>query len=226
MRSVLVVLALLLASWPSPGLAQEAPPADEARAKELYANGQRLYDEGYYEQAIAAWKEAYALSSRPALLYNVSNAYERLGKLQEALDTLNLYRAFASGDEAATLDRRIAVLERRLAEQRAAPLPPAPVVASPSLVPDATPPAVTRRARPGVAAVGGGTTLLFGVVAAATYASSRAWIEEGDRERYERFRPINNAALGLAGASLAVTGIGLAPVWTDGGPAFVGTARF
>lgn len=222
MRSILLLTALLTTA-PSAWAQDPASPEADARAKELYGNGQRLYDEGYYEQAIAAWKEAYALSSRAALLFNISNAYERLGKLQEALDTLNLYRAYATGDEAATLDRRIAVLERRLAEQRAAA--PTPVVLPPAVVVE--PPIVSaKRGRPLVAAGGAVAAIGFGAVAVGTYANSRAWIDAADRDRYEQIRPINNAAVGLAGASLVVTGIGLVPIWTDDGPALVGAARF
>lgn len=103
----------------------------DARAMELYDNGVVLYDEGLYEDAIVAWESAYRLSERPALLYNVANAEERLGRYQEALDHLNRYRAYATADERVTLDRRITNLERRLEEQalrvNETPLPgPAP----------------------------------------------------------------------------------------------------
>jgi tetratricopeptide (TPR) repeat protein len=93
-----------------------ADDTDDARARELYDNGATLYDEGRYEDAIAAWEEAYRLSNRPTLLFNIAQAEERLGRYREALDHLNRYRAFASSNERETLDRRIANLERRLAE--------------------------------------------------------------------------------------------------------------
>lgn len=93
-----------------------ADETDDARARELYDNGATLYDEGRYEDAIAAWEEAYRLSNRATLLFNIAQAEERLGRYREALDHLNRYRAFASSSERETLDRRIANLERRLAE--------------------------------------------------------------------------------------------------------------
>jgi hypothetical protein len=93
--------------------------ADKARAKELFDNGQILYDEGRYDDAVTAWQESYRLSGYPDLLFNISNAYERAGKYTEALDTLNKYRAYASADERATLDRRIAGLQERKAAQDA-----------------------------------------------------------------------------------------------------------
>ena len=73
----LCLLTLLAAVAPE-ALAQDA--TTEARAKELYENGAALYEEGRYEEAILAWEEAYRLSSRPVLLFNIANAYERLGR--------------------------------------------------------------------------------------------------------------------------------------------------
>lgn len=99
---------------------------DDARARELYENGAILYDEGRYEDAVAAWNEAYRISQRPGLLYNIANAEERLGRYKEALDHLNRYRAFAEVSERETLDRRIANLERRLSETPGPSGTPAP----------------------------------------------------------------------------------------------------
>jgi len=102
---------------------------DDARAREFYENGALLYEEGRYADAIVAWEEAYKMSERPLLLYNIANAQERLGQWRAALETLNRYRVYAPAEERDRLDRRIANLERRLEEQ-AAPQPavvPAPV---------------------------------------------------------------------------------------------------
>ncbi len=95
----------------------------EPRARELYQNGVILYDEGRYEDAILAWEEAYRLSPRPLLLFNMANALERLAQWQEALDTLSRYRAFARTDEREALDRRIRNLERRLELSQDNPTP-------------------------------------------------------------------------------------------------------
>ncbi len=122
-RSTILIASLLCSVGvipPMPLAAQE--PAlrafeeenPDARARELYENGVILYKEGRYEDAIAAWREAWRLSRRPALLYNIANAQERLGQWKEALETLNRYRAFARASEREALDRRIRNLERRL----------------------------------------------------------------------------------------------------------------
>lgn len=119
MRKLLTLAFLLGLGAPGSALAQDDPwdsQDPEARAKELYQNGAILYEEGRYEDAVVAWDEAYRLSQRPALLYNIANAQERLGLWQEALDTLNRYRAYAGAGQRDSLDRRIANLERRLSD--------------------------------------------------------------------------------------------------------------
>lgn len=112
---------LLLSVCLQPLLAQAQAEDDESRARELFQNGVILYEEAQYEDAIIAWREAYRLSEAPVLLFNISDAWERLGNLEEALSFLNRYRALAPADERETLDRRIRNLERRLAaeEERA-----------------------------------------------------------------------------------------------------------
>lgn len=111
---------------PAPALAAPAPaaaPAQEAdpkleRAKELYENGTRLYNEGSYEAAILAFKEAYDLTKAPDFLYNMGNCYERLGNFTEARSLLDQYRAFAPEREREVLSRRISALDERIRKQR------------------------------------------------------------------------------------------------------------
>lgn len=97
------------AAWAQDDTSQE-------RARELYQNGRTLYEEGEYESAIMAFKQGYDLSKLPAFLYNIANAYERLGDFEQAIAYLNQYRALASADERETLERRIRAMEKRLAE--------------------------------------------------------------------------------------------------------------
>ncbi len=165
MLGALTLWALMAA----PALAQDGgmstTAATDSRARELWENGAILYSEGRYEDAILAWNEAYRLSERPLILTNIANAQERLGLWREALETLNRYRAFAPADERDALDRRIANLERRLAEQ-----------VTPSTQPAAQPapaPAPTATSRPGLGLpvallvgglAGGGVGATFGVL--------------------------------------------------------------
>jgi len=83
---ILILTLALLLGMTGPAAAQKS--ADDERARELYDNGAILYEEGRYEDAIAAWKAAYDLSPKPLLLFNVANAYERIGGLLDAPEKL------------------------------------------------------------------------------------------------------------------------------------------
>lgn len=98
--------------------AAEAGDANTARASELYQNGKRLYDEGSYEAAILAFKEGYELSKRYQFLFNISQAYERMGEFGEAANYLDQYRAFAPKDQTDTLGRKIDALRQRQQEKQ------------------------------------------------------------------------------------------------------------
>ena len=139
--------------------AQDADP--DARARELYENGAALYEEGRYDEAIVAWDEAYRLSQRHALLYNIANAQERLGDYEAALDTLAEYRALAPASERDVLDRRLRSIERRMEEAGE------PVSTTTTTVPVDTGPARDLELLPigliGVGAVALSTGTVFGV---------------------------------------------------------------
>lgn len=112
-------MALLLAS--ASGAAQQVEERElspDERARELYLRGDRLYAEGSYDEAIAALKEAYELSRRPALLYDIANALERLGRYEEALHHLNWYAPSAPDHQRHVVLKRIRSLELRAEEQR------------------------------------------------------------------------------------------------------------
>jgi tetratricopeptide (TPR) repeat protein len=110
---------------PALALAQDepTPSADDERARELFQNGRVLHEEGRYEDAIAAWEEGYRLSKRPLFLYNIGNAYEKLGDLEHAIEYFNRYRAFAPEEERVTLERKIRALEERVADAQIVPDP-------------------------------------------------------------------------------------------------------
>lgn len=129
---MLLLLTVLSLTPPTFAQAAESPAqADIDRAKQLFRNGATLYDEGRYEDAIVAWEEAYNLSKEPVLLFNIANAQERLGRYQDAYDTLNRYRAFAPESEREALERRLVNLEARLREQPAPVAPPPTQVEAP-----------------------------------------------------------------------------------------------
>jgi tetratricopeptide (TPR) repeat protein len=80
-----IAVGLAVAATPpveagQPREGREVPTsAAEQRARELYAEGSRLYDRARYDGALARFEEAYALFPRPELLFNIAQAYRLRG---------------------------------------------------------------------------------------------------------------------------------------------------
>jgi hypothetical protein len=72
--------------------AGEAAQVDE-EARHLFEAGTRAFSDGRFEVALARFREAYELSRRPALLYNVGQAADRIRMDREALDAFERYLA-------------------------------------------------------------------------------------------------------------------------------------
>ncbi len=117
-RCVLVVGIFLVALLaPSPAARAEAPAAgSREEARTLFVRGQSSYNVGNYEDAIRDWGAAYAIDPRPLIQYNLSQAYERLGRLVEAIDALDRFIAEAPpGDPVySEANARLASLRQRL----------------------------------------------------------------------------------------------------------------
>jgi tetratricopeptide (TPR) repeat protein len=116
------VVACMLGLGPARVWAQEtpggsAPSAKDARARDLWVRGNQLFEEGKYEQALAAFEESYRLSKRPGTLVALANTYELLGRLEEAIATLRRYEPHARPDEVKVIRERIGSLERRVKER-------------------------------------------------------------------------------------------------------------
>ncbi len=92
---------------------EERAQADD-RARELYMQGDELYTQGKYEQAIVSFEASYRLSRRPLILIALANAHERLAHYRQALDALRLYLPNAPAAEKRNIRERIRTLERRV----------------------------------------------------------------------------------------------------------------
>ena len=79
-----------------------------------------------------AFLESYQLSGRPELQFNLANAYERLGRLEEALASLREYAPHAPPYEESTIQRRVENLQQRLDAGDSARTPPS---SDPSVLP-------------------------------------------------------------------------------------------
>jgi tetratricopeptide (TPR) repeat protein len=84
MRSWMLGMCVLLASTPS--LAD-----DQAKAKQLYDEGLRHYQVAEYTQAIDSWKQAYLISKKPLLLFNIGQAYRLSGDCAHAMTFYDNY---------------------------------------------------------------------------------------------------------------------------------------
>ncbi len=96
--------ALMLGVFGVLGMHNTAHAADNAR--NLFMRGQTAYKQGDYEGAIASWQQAYTQDPRPLLKYNIAQAYERLGKLEQAIKELDEYLANAPANDPYQADAR------------------------------------------------------------------------------------------------------------------------
>jgi hypothetical protein len=145
------------------GAGEQGGDPDDQRARELYLRGDRLYAEGRYEDAVAAFRESYELSRQPALQFNLANAYERLGRYEEAMAALRAYAPHAPEYDRDTIARRIRALEVRVEQPStsAEPDPGEPSVTPRSSVDLSPAPAGRRRISvPGLVLVGVGVAAL------------------------------------------------------------------
>ena len=189
----------------------EPTPEEQAaleEGKRLYDMATLWYEEGQYDRALEAFNQAYALTQLGDILFNIANVQERAGQLQEAVDSLEKYRLYASDEEGPTIRRRILSLEERIREEEAeAAATAAPVVQDPVVTQPATPP--QKQPRWSWVAVGGTSTAVFGGAALASYVGTRQALDNGNRDAYATWRTTNNVSLALAGAGAVLTAAGL-----------------
>lgn len=223
-----MLLTLILAAWAqdapttgdeTPATSEEKPAetgakgdgpsaADLEKAKRLYENGSRLYEEAQYEASIVAFREALQLTGQNELLYNISSAQERMGDLKAAIETLNTYRVYATEDEQASLDRKLRTLERRLDEQRAKEAEEKAAAAANQAnnntaanQPQVGPP---NTIKPVLIGTGAAVAAVFGAATIATFVVGSG---ADNKNAYDTARVLN-----LTSGSLAIVGAGIAGV--------------
>lgn len=118
--SILFAAAVTLGAFEPSASAQQKTEkaAADVRARELFLKGDAAYAEGRYEEALAAFQEAYDLSGRPQLLFNISNSLERLGRYQEAVDALDKYLASGKAKDRDVVQKRLTNLKKRVEDQK------------------------------------------------------------------------------------------------------------
>ncbi|HTU63997.1 MAG TPA: hypothetical protein VMF89_36275, partial [Polyangiales bacterium] len=73
--------------------AQASPGVSErdVQARRLFEQGREAYSDGRYRDAWAYFHEAYQLSGRPELLFNIGQTADRLGQEGDALRAFSMY---------------------------------------------------------------------------------------------------------------------------------------
>jgi len=133
---------------PNPGGSER-----DGQARRLFEQGREAYSDGRYRDAWAYFHEAYQLSGRPELLFNIGQTADRLGQEGDALRAFSMYlERLPAAPNRKDVENRVHALRDRLeASQQAQNHPPptaAPARPGPSShTAQPTPPsaALTRR---------------------------------------------------------------------------------
>lgn len=210
MKYLLLTLALTF-GVAAPLAAQEAPTASQEstdrEARALFDAGSVAFTEGRYESALRHFENAYALSPRPGMLFNIATTYDRLHRDAEALDYFRRYLAATEAPNRADVEARIQELE---AAQAALGTPTPPVPATTEHNDDMTPIALLISG--GVLVIGGAATLAFGLMDASAVESAMDVPYSDIRAQYERapiLEGVGGAALGVGVALVLVGGLTL-----------------
>lgn len=124
MNRALVLLTACIALGAATGAngaaAQDAGDGMDAEARGLYSAGEVAFAQGRFENAMTYFQQAYDLSHRPELLYNVGMAADRLRHDDEALAAFERYLAeLPDAANRAEVERRVAVLREAIASHAA-----------------------------------------------------------------------------------------------------------
>jgi tetratricopeptide (TPR) repeat protein len=119
------VLAALMLAMASGALAQKKAPVDpEAAAKDKeardhYNKGILHYDLGEIDNAIAEFRQAYAISAAPGLLFNIAQAYRFKKDYEQALHFYSTYlRLQPNAVNRADVAARVQEMERLIKDQQ------------------------------------------------------------------------------------------------------------
>jgi Tfp pilus assembly protein PilF len=97
-----------------------AQASDDQQAHAHFEVAASYYEQANYESALREFLEAYRLSHRSQLFYNLSLCYQQLGDLENAVSYLERYLAeVESIENRASLETRLANLRERLAREQA-----------------------------------------------------------------------------------------------------------
>ncbi|HJL15512.1 MAG TPA: hypothetical protein RMH99_07655 [Sandaracinaceae bacterium LLY-WYZ-13_1] len=110
-------VALALFSVAATARAQDDRQLDEA-ARLTFESAREAFIAGDYETALARFRQAYELSARPGLLYNIAQTLDRLRRDEETVEALRAYlEAMPDAPNRAEVESRIRVIESNMVER-------------------------------------------------------------------------------------------------------------
>ena len=114
-----LALALLPVFLPGPRADAAEAATDRAAARKHFERGTRLYQQARYEEAAAAFEEAYRARPNGVVHYNLGQCYEKLGDLEKALASYRAYlREVPQAEDRDTVEQLIANLQARADARR------------------------------------------------------------------------------------------------------------
>jgi hypothetical protein len=131
----LAPVTTILVSCASTAHAQAQPGGESERdqqARTRFEQGREAYKDGRYRDAWAYFHEAYQLSGRPELLFNIGQTADRLGQESDALRAFNMYlERLPNAENRRDVENRVRALRERIeTTQKAPPSHPAPAAAN------------------------------------------------------------------------------------------------
>lgn len=225
-RCLPIVLGAMLCVCASQTFAQaEGDDSSDQVARGLFQAGRASYDAGKYEDALKYFQQAYDLSQRPGLLYNIGQASDRLHDDRKTIEVFRLYlERVPEADNRAEVEGRLRSLERIVeledAEARQQSTTDTSATNQVQVVPTSTP---TESASdgPGLAPWlvigGGGAVLLTGVVLTVIGTGQISDVENA--ERMSAWSDVSGKA--DSGPVLATTGVVLMSLGAVGAAAGV-----
>lgn len=158
------------------------------RAQELFQEGSNAFTLGDYGTAAARFEEAYTLSARPLLLYNLGLTYDRLQIPQQAIDAYERFIVqLPNSPERPEVEARLRVLrtDADIERERATPRDPGlapPVVTERVIVREVRAPAERPHTARTVGIVLGSLAVASAGVAAALYVFAQGFYESSRRD--------------------------------------------
>lgn len=131
-RGLAIAAIIMAVASPARAMTEE-----EERAKAHFLAGQSYYDQASYNDALREFNEAYRISKRPALLYNIARCFEALEQFPDAVKMLERYLE----EDPTTSDREAVTTRIRNLKDRQehAQKPPEPAKTQPPPTPAPTP---------------------------------------------------------------------------------------